>query len=481
MSFSAEIEPCPALSAQVSALRAGQLSSAELTAAALARIEASQSTLNAFRVVRSELAAIEAEDRDRRLAAGEELPLLGVPVAIKDDTDMTGETTEFGCRGDFTPKTADAEIVRRLRAAGAVIVGKTTTPEFGQWPFTESAATGVTRNPWNLARTPGGSSGGSAAAVAAGIVGAAVGSDGAGSVRIPAAWCGLIGIKPQRGRISTWPEPEAFYGLTCLGPLTRTVADAALLLDVLSGNHPRDRHRPEPPAQPFSDAANEESEPRRLRVAVSLRIPFSGLPARLDPQVRERVLRIARVLSDLGHEVEEEDVSYGPVGLAFMPRSMAGIADWAGRVPDPGLLDPRTRANARTGRLLKALLPGARAAEAVLRRSIGSIFDRADVLLTPTTATPPPSVGHIDGLSEWQTDKAVVAACPYAYPWNVVGWPAINVPAGLTPDGLPVGAQLLGPANSEPRLIALSAQLERAEGWAESKPGMNPKADAQSQ
>ncbi len=192
-------------------------------------------------------ARAEAAEADRRIAAGERLPLLGVPIAIKDDVDLAEHPTSFGCSGPFAAKAEDCEMVRRLRAAGAVIVGKTNTPEIGLYPFTEGKAFGVTRNPWSLDHTPGGSSGGSAAAVAAHIVPAGLGSDGAGSVRIPAGWCNLVGVKPQRGRISTWPDAESFNGLTCIGPLTRTVADAALMLDVLSGNHPEDLHAPPPP------------------------------------------------------------------------------------------------------------------------------------------------------------------------------------------------------------------------------------------
>ncbi len=172
----------------------------------LARIEATQATLNAFRVVCAERARADAAEADRRIAAGERLPLLGVPIAVKDDVDVAGDPTSFGCPGPFPPKQHDSEMVRRLRDAGAVIVGKTNTPEIGLYPFTEGSAFGTTRNPWSLEHTPGGSSGGSAAAVAAGIVPAATGSDGAGSVRIPASWCNLVGVKPQRGRISTWPD-----------------------------------------------------------------------------------------------------------------------------------------------------------------------------------------------------------------------------------------------------------------------------------
>ena len=215
-----------------------------------------QPELNAFRCVRADAARAEADEADRApRRRATRLPLLGVPVAIKDDMDLAGESTNFGCAGTFHPRHGDGEVARQLRAAGAVIVGKTNTPEIGQWPFTEGPAFGATRNPWSLDHSPGGSSGGSAAAVAAGLIPAAAGSDGAGSVRIPAAWTHLVGIKPQRGRVSTWPFLSAFNGLTCIGPLARTVDDAALLLDVLAGNRPEDLHQPPPPPEPFAEAA----------------------------------------------------------------------------------------------------------------------------------------------------------------------------------------------------------------------------------
>ncbi len=455
---------------QADALAAGSVSAVALVDAALERIEASQATLNAFRCVRAGAARAEALEADRRLAAGERLPLLGVPVAIKDDIDLDGDPTAFGCAGMFEAKSEDSEVARRLKLAGAVIVGKTNSPELGQWPFTEGSAFGATRNPWSTGHTPGGSSGGSAAAVAAGLVAAAVGSDGAGSVRIPAAWTHLVGIKPQRGRISTWPDPESFYGLTCFGPLAREVEDAALLLDVLTGNHPGDRHRPPPPLEPFATVAARR-DPGHLRIALSLRIPFSGTGLRLDPEIGTAVERLAATLEGLGHEVIVADPSYGLEGLSFLPRSSAGIYEWSKRVPDPGGLDPRTRENARVGRLLKGpALAVARAAERPVQRLIGRVFRRADVVLAPTTALPPPRIGAFDELSNWETDKAIARACPYAWPWNVTGWPGVNVPAGLTSEGLPIGAQLLGQANSEAKLIALAAQLEEAERWQERRP-----------
>lgn len=459
----------PTLEQQARRLADGELSSVRLTTEVLDRIAATQDTLNAFKLVRRDAALTDAAEADRRLAAGERTALLGVPIAIKDDTDLAGYPTAFGCEGDFPAKTEDAALVTKLRGAGAVIVGKTNTPEFGQWPFTEGPGFGVTRNPWNLDYSPGGSSGGAAAAVAAGILPAAIGSDGAGSVRIPASWTNLVGIKPQRGRISTWPFPEAFAGLTVNGPLARTVADAAFLLDVTAGEHPGDRHVPPPPSSPFRAAADRE--PPRLRIALSARIPFSGFPARLDPQLRAGVMRLAGVLGELGHDVIEDDPRYGLAGAAFMPMSHHGLRLWRRIVPDASRLDPRTSVNCRNGIPMGGpVLRAARGFQRVLHRRVGAIFDRVDVVLTPTTAQPPLRIGASDGLSSTQTDKLIIAACPYAWPWNVLGWPGVNVPAGFTGSGLPFGAQLLGPANSEALLISLAAQLESVEKWYEKLP-----------
>lgn len=474
----------PGLAACAQELADGLTTSAALVAAALERIEASRGTLNAFRQLRTEAALAEAADADRRLAAGERLPLLGVPVAVKDDTDVAGLPTYFGCDGELPPATADSEAVRRLRAAGAVVVGKTNSCELGQWAFTEGRAFGATRNPWNTAHTPGGSSGGSAAAVAAGLVPAALGSDGAGSVRIPAAWTHLVGIKPQRGRISVHPNSDAFQGLTVNGPLARTVADAALLLDAAAGPHPDDPHRP-PAVNAFAAARRD---PGRLRIALALRPPLTLTRTEPHPEVRGAVTALAEALARLGHEVEEARPRYGLIGLAFVPRATAGIAELAALHPDPALLDPRTRSALRTGtRLGGRVVRAARAREVRQHRRIGAFFDTAgsrpghghqgrryDVLLTPTTAAPPPLVGAFDHLSAWRTDVLMTEACPYAWPWNVLGWPGINVPAGFTRDGLPIGAQLLGPSRSEERLISLAAQLESNRRWYEHRPPAPP-------
>lgn len=382
-----------------------------------------------------------------------------MPVAIKDDVDLAGHTTPFGCGGEHQAVAEDAELVRRLRSAGAIVVGKTNAPEVGQWPFTESPDFGATRNPWSLDHTPGGSSGGAAAAVAAGLVAAAIGSDGAGSVRIPAAWTNLVGLKPQRGRISTWPDAEAFNGLSCFGPLAHSVGDAALLLDAVAGNVPGDRHQPPAPAASFAALAAEP--PARLRVALSFTTPF-GVPEAVDPEIRAAIEALAERLAELGHEVEEADPPYGLVGPALVARGMPGVHEWLrDRVPDHGPLESRTRVHGRFGRALSGPpLRTARAAEPALRRRIGRIFERFDVILTPTTAKHPAPIGSLDGRGYWATSTAISAACPFAFAWNVTGWPGLSIPAGFSAEGLPIGAQLLGRENDEGTLLALGAELE---------------------
>jgi amidase len=452
----------PGLVEQASALRSADVSARELVEAAIERAEEAQATLNAFRVICAEQALAAADEADRRLSAGERGALLGVPVAIKDDVDLGGHTSPFGCGGG-RPALRDAEAVRRLREAGAIVIGKTHAPEVGQWHFTETPLHGATRNPWSLEHTPGGSSGGAASAVAAGVVPAAIGSDGAGSIRIPAAWTGLVGLKPQRGRVSTWPDPEAFNGLCCFGPLARSTADAALLLDAVHGNVPADLHRPAASPESFSEAAARE--PGRLRVAVSFAIPF-GVTAKVHPEHREAIEAFADRLADLGHEVVRVDPDYGLVGPAIIPRGMAGVAEWLkAHDEDRSKLEPRTRTHARLGGALSGLpLRLSRAGEPRLRRRIGRVFERCDVVLTPTTAKPPPPIGALHGKGYWRTSSTASATCPFAFAWNVVGWPAISVPAGLTEKGLPIGAQLLGRESDEATLLSLAASIERAAG-----------------
>ncbi|MCD0448500.1 amidase [Actinocorallia sp. API 0066] len=457
------------LAAQAELVAAGEVSAKELVEESLRRVAELDGRVGAFRVVRAERAREEAAEADRRRAAGERLPLLGVPVAIKDDTDIEGETTPFAIRADHRPATRDAEQVRRLRAAGAVIIGKTRTCEVGLWPFSESPGYGAARNPWKLGYTPGGSSGGSSAAVAAGMVAAAVGSDGAGSIRIPAAWTNLVGIKPQRGRVSGFPHTDPFYGLTVWGPLARTVEDAALLLDVLTGSHPNDAYQLDPPRTPFADAARRA--PERLRIAVSFKTAW-GVPGGIDPEIRASIERLARVLTDLGHKVFPYDPDYGPVALGLVPRGTAGAADWLDSMTDPKP-EARTETEARIGRLVgRRLLPLARRLDPYLRHRVGRIFAAADLVLTPTTAQLPSRVGAFDGAGYQRTQSGVAALCPLAWPWNVLGWPAISVPAGFSSAGLPIGAQFLAHDSDERTLITLAAQLQAAENWHHHTPAL---------
>ncbi len=465
----------PTVGNQLFQLASGSATSVDLVRRSLAAIEASQPNLNAFRVVLTEQALADAVEADRKRAARSQtntdtsdLPLLGIPIAVKDDVDVAGVPTRFGAAGEARIADADAEVVRRLRAAGAVIVGKTNTCELGQWPFTSGPAFGHTRNPWSREHTPGGSSGGSAAAVAAGLVAAAIGSDGAGSVRIPAAWTHLVGIKPQRGRISTWPLPEAFNGITVNGVLARTVSDAALVLDAASGNAPGDLHTP--PAVEVSEYVSRAPGP--LRIALSTRFPFTGFRAHMHPEIRSALEGVADQLTQLGHTIVRADPDYDlRMSWNFLSRSTSGIPEWMDRLGPGVTWDKRTQSNARMGWLLSQnTLRKARAHEAITQQRIGWIFNLADVVLAPTTALPPPRIHAFDELGGMATDRMMIRACPATWPWNLLGWPSINVPAGFTSDGLPIGVQLMGPANSEPLLVSLAAALEAINGWATHQP-----------
>ena len=400
----------PTITNQLYQLAAGIVTSEELARRSLDAIEASQPTLNAFRVVLTKQALADAVEADRKRAAGEQLPLLGIPIAVKDDVDVAGVPTRFGADGNIRPAARDSEVVRRLRAAGAVIVGKTNTCELGQWPFTSGPAFGHTRNPWSREHTPGGSSGGSAAAVAAGLVAAAIGSDGAGSVRIPAAWTHLVGIKPQRGRISTWPLPEAFNGITVNGVLARTVTDAALVLDAASGNVPGDLHQP-PPVR-VSDFVAQAPGP--LKIAVSTRFPFTFFRAKLHPEIRAAMETVAGQLEQLGHTIVADDPDYNMrMSWNFLSRSTSGLLDWVDRLGPNVTLDKRTVANMRTGWMLSQnTLRKARAREAESQRRIGWIFNLVDVVLAPTTAQPPPRVHDFDHRGGLSTDREMIRALP---------------------------------------------------------------------
>jgi amidase len=460
------------ISVQADLIARGEISSRELVELYLNRIERFNPKLNAFRVVLAERALLEAEQADARLGAGGERPLLGVPIAVKDDVDVAGELTALGTDAHSgQPAAADSEVVRRLRAAGAIVIGKTNVPELCIWPFTETPTFGATRNPWSLQHAPGGSSGGSAAAVAAGLVGAAHGSDGAGSIRIPSAWCGLFGLKPQRGRISMAPHAETWHGMSVNGALTRTVADTALFLDVAAGSTAVDRDRPAPPAQPYREQAHKS--PGKLRIAYSTRIP-PLLVARLEDDCRRALEQTIELLRSLGHELVEQDPDYGyDAGPWVLARYLRGSHDEAHALPHPERLARRTRGMARLGALVPpALVERSRAAEQGLRERVNRVLEQHDVLLTPTTAQPPSRIGQYDGRGALYTLNAVIARVPYNAPWNFTGQPAASVPAGFGVDGLPRGVQLVGRPGEEGTLLSLAAQMEAERPWAAHRPAL---------
>ncbi|HVL94272.1 MAG TPA: amidase [Solirubrobacteraceae bacterium] len=435
-------------------IRTGEVTSRELTELYLDRIFRLDQRLNAFRVVLGERALAEADAADAARRNGDERPLLGVPIAVKDDMDLAGETTTYGAVATRPPAQQDSAVVRRLRDAGAVVLGKTNVPELMTMNFTETEWYGATRNPWDLDRTPGGSSGGSAAAVAAGLAAAATASDGAGSIRIPAAACGLVGLKPQRGRV---PTPRAWHGLSTYGVLARTVADAALLYDVIKDGD-------------GSWAAAASAPPRKLRVALSTVVP-KPVMARADAEQERGVRTLADALRDLGHEVVERDPDYGPIYASVIPRYLRGIHDDAKEMPDPRRLQRRTRGLARMGSLIpEAALQRALRREAADRERLNALFGEFDLLLTPAWTARPWRIGALEAAGGPRSLDAATRMTPYEAPWNHTGQPAIAVPAAQAPDGFPVGAQLVAPPDGEPLLLSVAAQLEAALQWPSRRP-----------
>ena len=456
-------------------VRSGELGARELVEACLARIDELEPAINAFTHVADESALAAAET----IRAGDRRPFAGVPIAIKDNRPVSGMpiTMCSDLWGNYVAR-HDAFLVRRLRDAGFVIVGKTALPEMGILPTTESRRSGPTHNPWSADRTPGGSSGGSAAAVAAGMLPVAHGNDGGGSIRIPAACCGLVGLKPARGRVSVGPDGGQSF-LTVDGVLTRTVADTAAGLDVIAGYEPGDSSwAPSPPGAYAELAARD---PGRMRIGLALNVPLEG--ATLDPVCEAAARDAGALLESLGHEVEEVTPPWSNLDLlsdftrAFGP--MVSLTTMIGgrvarREPREVDVEPLTWAlweSARSHDTLSVLDAQARLES--VARAIVAFIAPYDAVLTPALASRPVAIGEIHGRGPdpWGHYRRSGYFTPYTAIVNVTGLPAIVLPLYQGPDGLPTAVQLIGPPAREEVVLSLATQIESALPWADRRPG----------
>jgi amidase len=471
---------------QAELIAAGEVTSRELVDLYLDRIARYNPSLNAFRVVFTERARMEADQADARRGAGDSArPLLGVPIAVKDEFDVTGEVTTFGTNAYGEPAREDTEMVRRARAAGAIVIGKTHMPELGAFPWTESPTWGVTRNPWELSHTPGGSSGGSAAAVAAGLVGAAFAGDGGGSIRFPSAYCGFFGLKTQHGRVPLAPHLDAWHGLVVNGVFARSVRDTALLYDAIASG-PVDPgapavapssfldalHGPAGGTQPSGESSNGSPEPRPLRIAVSSKLPPSPL-TKLHPENRAALEETVTLLRGLGHEVNERPLNHGPLAPPpeFTAIYLRSLHEESATFAHPDRLERRIRALARLGGMLPAgAVDWALGRKEAYAEYMNAPWADCDVLLTPVTPAPPPLIGANEGRGWLRTTMAASATVSHAACWNLTGQPACSVPAGFDSNGLPRAVQLVGKPAGEATLIALAAQIEAERPWTPHRP-----------
>jgi amidase len=452
-------------------VRSGEVSSRELVQISLDRIAELNPTLNAFVEVDSERALAAAED----VRSGDGRPFAGVPIAVKNNRPVKGLRLTYGCSlmADYVAD-YDHNVTRRLREAGFVIVGTTTLPEYGILPVSEARLFGPTRNPWDLQRTPGGSSGGAAAAVAAGLVPVAHGNDGGGSIRIPAACCGLVGLKPSRGRISAAPElGDSALGID--GVLTRTVGDTAAILDVLAGYELGDASWAPPPSEPF--AATAGRDPGCLRIAATTLPPIPD--AAVDPICARAVADAAELLRSLGHEVEEVDPPWRADGLRelfglvfsnHIALSIAYSGIVAGREPAAEDMEPMSWAIYSMTRKLNAIEGmGAAVQLQAFARQLVSFLDPYDALLTPALAERPLPLGTLDTAAPepMSTFTRSGLFTPFTPVFNATGQPGISLPLLEGEDGLPLGVQIVGRPAGEQALLALAAQLEGARPWAE--------------
>jgi amidase len=459
----------------VAAIRTRELSPVAITDHYLRRTQELNDQVGAFYTISAELAAEQALAAEKAVATAEDPaalpPLTGVPIPIKDLNMVAGVRQTFGSTAfaDNVPATDDY-VVAAIRQAGAVITGKTATPEFGLPCYTETRIGPPARTPWDLSRSAGGSSGGAAAAVAAGLAPAAQGSDGGGSIRIPSSVCGLFGIKPSRGRISGGPLVPDLDGLGVNGPIAHTVADAALLLDVMAGNCPGDMYTqpPLPAGESFLGYASRP--PGQLRIGRTLQAPVAG--AEVHPDCVMAYEEASTLLASLGHEVEDIAMPYGPDVVPYFEvlwYAHATLAPITAEQED--MLLPLTRYLRDRGQAVRApeLIFAQAYLQAVTRGAL-AVLNAYDAILTPTLAQPPAPVGWFDEVPPAQNFERQKLFTPFTALYNVSGQPAVNVPLHWTAEGLPIGIMLAGRMGEEGTLISLSAQLEQARPWKHRRP-----------
>jgi amidase len=445
---------------QAQRIRSKQLSPLELVQLYLDRIELLNPKLGCYFTIMAEEAIALAQTQTEQLTANDPLelpPFFGVPISIKDLNPVAGVRCTYGSRMLINQEaTYDDAVVTRIRQAGFIIIGKTATSEVGSLPYTEPQGFPPARNPWNLDYTPGGSSGGAAASVAAGVCAIAHGSDGGGSVRGPAFCCGLVGLKPSRGRISHAPIGDYQNGISTHGPIARTVADAAALLDVMSGYVTGDPYWLPAPTISFLQATQQPIG--CLRIAFSTKIPPVG---EASEGCAEAVTQTVQLLEEMGHQVERGCPDFTELIEPFKAVWQAGVA--ASGIPKD-LLTPMNQwlleQTGSAGDYLRAV-----GQMQVAARRIVAFFDQFDVLVLPTYMHAAIRVGEYEDLTPEETIERIVnwiAPCP---PFNATGQPAIAIPTGLSAEGLPVGVQLVGKPADETTLIAIAAQLEAARPW----------------
>ncbi len=457
------------------AIRSKELSPVAVTDHYLQRTQELNDKVGAFFTVTAELAAEQALAAEKAVTEAQDPsalpPLTGVPIPIKDLNMVAGVRQTLGSAA-FVNNVPDADdyVVVEIRRAGAVLTGKTATPEFGLPCYTETAIAPPARTPWDLSRSAGGSSGGAAAAVAAGLAPAAQGSDGGGSIRIPASVCGLFGIKPSRGRISEGPLMPDLVGLGVNGPLARTVADAALLLDVMSGNFPGDMYTQPPLPEGESFLGYASRPPGRLKIARTLQSPVPG--TEIHPDCVAAYEQASGLLASLGHEVEDVAMPLGSDAVPYFETLWYGYATLAPIDPSQeAMLRPLTRYLRERGNATGAaeLIFAQAYLQAVTRVAV-TVFGGYDAVLTPTLARPPVPVGYFEEVEPAENFERQKLFTPFTAIYNIAGLPAVNVPLHWNAEGLPIGVMLAGRMGDEGTLISLSAQLEEARPWKDRHP-----------